>query len=223
MQQTRAAVEHDSWLVRRLKAGNRRLLELGLRAAGVHHDGGRRSPWRSPRPARSFLPRSFLPPFNEGTLTISMLFRPGISLAESHRVGLIAERLILQVPEAKTVGRRTGRAELDEHAEGVHSAEIDVDLKRTGRGREEIIADMRARLAMLPANVNVGQPISHRLDHMLSGVRAQIALKVFGDDLDTLRAVAEQLRSRMETHPRHRRPAGRAAGAHSAGAGLGRL
>jgi heavy-metal exporter, HME family len=198
--QLRSATEHDSWLVRALKGGNRRLLNwafgqqtfvmtaaacaVAVAAASV-----------------AFLPRSFLPPFNEGTLTISMLFRPGISLPESHRVGLIAERLILQVPEAKTVGRRTGRAELDEHAEGVHSAEIDVDLKPSGRGREAIIADMRARLAMLPANINVGQPISHRLDHMLSGVRAQIALKIFGDDLDTLRAVAEQLRGRMEKIP----------------------
>src|SRR5262249_41752458 len=145
----------------------------------------------------ALLPRSFLPPFNEGTLTISMLLRPGISLAESNRVGLIAERLILQVPEVRTVGRRTGRAELDEHAEGVHSAEIDVDLKRSNRSKEEIVKDIRSRLAMLPVAVNVGQPISHRLDHMLSGVRAQIALKVYGEDLDTLRNLAEQLQSRM--------------------------
>ena len=198
--QTRAHTEHDSWLVRKLKAGNRRVLEWAF---------GRQAFIMAmavfavvlAAASTTYLPRSFLPPFNEGTLTISMLFRPGISLAESHRVGLIAERLILQVPEAKTVGRRTGRAELDEHAEGVHSAEIDVDLKRSGRSREDIIAEFRSRLAMLPANVNVGQPISHRLDHMLSGVRAQIALKIFGDDLDTLRTVAEQLRSRMERVP----------------------
>ena len=145
----------------------------------------------------ALLPRSFLPPFNEGTLTISMLLRPGISLAESNRVGLIAERLLLQIPEVKTVGRRTGRAELDEHAEGVHSAEIDVDLKRSSRSKEEVVTDIRSRLAMLPAAVNVGQPISHRLDHMLSGVRAQIALKIFGEDLDTLRNLAEQLQNRM--------------------------
>ena len=103
----------------------------------------------------------------------------------------------MQIPEVKTVGRRTGRAELDEHAEGVHSAEIDVDLKRSTRSKDEVVTDIRSRLAMLPASVNVGQPISHRLDHMLSGVRAQIAVKIFGEDLDTLRNLAEQLQNRM--------------------------
>ncbi len=200
LQKPTASADHDSGLVRLLKAGNRRLLNWAFGQQGFIMAS---SAFAVTIAAASafYLPRSFLPPFNEGTLTISMLFRPGISLAESHRVGLIAERLILQVPEAHSVGRRTGRAELDEHAEGVHSAEIDVDLKRLGRGREEIITDIRARLAMLPANINVGQPISHRLDHMLSGIRAQIALKVFGDDLDTLRAIAEQLRARMEKIP----------------------
>ena len=140
--------------------------------------------------AATLLPRAFLPPFNEGTFTINMLFNPGISLAESNRVGLIAEKLILGVPEVKAVGRRTGRAELDEHAEGVHSSEIEVDLKEGGRSKDAIIADLRARLAVLPVSLNIGQPISHRLDHMLSGVRAQIVIKFFGEDLDTLRALA---------------------------------
>ena len=147
------------------------------------------------------LPRAFLPPFNEGTFTINLLFNPGISLTESHRVGLIAEKLILEVPEVKAVGRRTGRAELDEHAEGVHSSEIEVDLKPGGRPKTEIVEDLRARLAVLPVAINVGQPISHRLDHMLSGVRAQIALKVFGDDLDGLRSTAEGLRDRLAGIP----------------------
>jgi HME family heavy-metal exporter len=151
--------------------------------------------------AAALLPRSFLPPFNEGTFTINMLFNPGISLAESHRAGLIAERLILEVPEVKAVGRRTGRAELDEHAEGVHSSEIEVDLKTSSRSKTEIVADLRSRLAALPVSINIGQPISHRLDHMLSGVRAQIALKVFGDDLDTLRTTAEGLRQRLASIP----------------------
>ncbi len=200
LRDTHAHAEHESWLVRRLKAVNRRLLGWAFGQQGFIMSAAVLAIVIAATSV-AFLPRSFLPPFNEGTLTISMLFRPGISLAESHRVGLIAERLILQIPETKTVGRRTGRAELDEHAEGVHSAEIDVDLKSSGRGREAIIADMRARLAMLPANINIGQPISHRLDHMLSGVRAQIALKIFGDDLDTLRAVAELFRTRLEKIP----------------------
>src|SRR3954468_17544916 len=98
--------------------------------------------------AALLLPRSFLPPFNEGSFTINVLFNPGISLAESNRVGLIAEKLVLGVPEVKSVGRRTGRAELDEHAEGVHSSEIDVDLKESGRSKDAIISDLRARLAV---------------------------------------------------------------------------
>lgn len=148
-----------------------------------------------------FFPRAFLPLFNEGTLTISMLLNPGTSLSESNRTGVRAEQLIAQVPEVIHVGRRTGRAELDEHAEGVHSTEIDVDLKRSQRSRDAVLQDIRNRLAVLPAVVNVGQPISHRLDHILSGVRAQIALKIYGDDLDTLRALAAQLRERLATIP----------------------
>jgi CzcA family heavy metal efflux pump len=147
--------------------------------------------------AAAALPRAFLPPFNEGTLTINLLFQPGISLAESHRVGFIAEKLILEVPEAKLVARRTGRAELDEHAEGVHASEIEVDLNPSGRSKFEIINDIRARLAVLPVSTNVGQPISHRLEHMLTGVRAEIALKLFGEDLDALRSLAETLRERL--------------------------
>ena len=96
-----------------------------------------------------------------------------------------------------SVGRRTGRAELDEHAEGVHFSEIDVDLKRSQRSQNEVVADIRSRLAVLPASLNLGQPISHRLDHMLSGIRAEIALKIYGDDLDTLRSLAESLRERL--------------------------
>jgi len=148
-----------------------------------------------------FFPRAFLPPFNEGTLTIGVLLNPGTSLSESNRIGTLAEQLVAEVPEVTQVGRRTGRAELDEHAEGVHSTEMDVDLKTSKRSREEVIADIRQRLASLPAVANVGQPISHRLDHLLSGVRAQIALKVYGDDLDTLRSLAADLRNRLAKVP----------------------
>ena len=101
------------------------------------------------------------------------------------------------MPEVKSVGRGTGRAELDKHAEGVHSSSIDVALKPSERGREAVMADIRASLASLPATTTVGQPISHRLDHLLSGVRAQIALKIYGDDLDTLRGQAASLRSEL--------------------------
>jgi HME family heavy-metal exporter len=148
-----------------------------------------------------FFARAFLPPFNEGTFTLSLLLNPGTSLAESNRIGTLAEQLAMQVPEVIKVGRRTGRAELDEHAEGVHSSEMDVDLKPSLRSRDDITQDLRQRLAVLPAVINVGQPISHRLDHLLSGVRAQIAVKIFGDDLDTLRGLAAALRDRLAAIP----------------------
>lgn len=148
-----------------------------------------------------FFPRAFLPAFNEGSLVLGMVFNPGTSLAEANRMGSLAETLIMEVPEVTQVGRRTGRAELDEHAEGVHSAEIDVDLKRSERDREAVMADIRAKLSVLPAQVALGQPISHRLDHLLSGVRAQIALKISGDDTDTLRGLAEQMRQSLSSIP----------------------
>jgi HME family heavy-metal exporter len=130
-----------------------------------------------------------------------MRFEPGIGLTESQRLGLMAERLVMQVPEVVSVGRRTGRAELDSHAEGVHAAEIDVTLRRSDRAREAVFADIRERLSVLPASVVMGQPISHRIDHMLSGVRAALSLKVFGEDMEATRIVAEGLRARMQRIP----------------------
>ena len=192
--------DHEGGLVRWLKARNATLLRHAFRHPRLLMSGAVIAVVLAVGGA-ALLPRAFLPPFNEGSFTINMTFNPGISLAESNRVGLIAERLLLDVPEVATVGRRTGRAELDEHAEGVHSSELDLEMKSGGRPKAEIIADLRRRLAVLPVSVNIGQPIGHRLDHMLSGVRAEIALKIFGEDVDTLRGLAEDIRGRLADIP----------------------
>jgi HME family heavy-metal exporter len=147
------------------------------------------------------LPRSFLPPFNEGTFTVFITLNPGVSLAQSSRIGTLAERIVMEVPEVMHVGRRTGRAELDEHAEGVHASELEIDLRPGGRPKADVLADIRTRLSVLPVDINIGQPISHRLDHMLSGVRSELALKIFGDDLDLMRMKAEEFRARLATIP----------------------
>jgi HME family heavy-metal exporter len=190
----------DGAMVRVLKRATRTLLERSFAAQRLVIAGTALAVAIA-AVAAFFLPRAFLPPFNEGTFTINLLFNPGVSLTESNRVGLIAERLILDVADVKAVGRRTGRAELDEHAEGVHSSEIDVELKPSSRAKPEIVADIRSRLSVLPLAINVGQPISHRLDHLLSGVRAEIAVKIFGDDLDALRATADELQQRLAKVP----------------------
>ena len=197
LRKTRAAAHKDSIVVRVLKRGNRALLRwafdhprlvvlpvvasIALAVAGA-----------------TLLPRAFLPPFNEGTLLVGMQYNPGISLAESHRLGFAAERLVMSVPEVKSVGRRTGRAELDSHAEGVHASELDIDLVRSGRPKEAVFEEIREKLSVLPVSVALGQPISHRIDHMLSGVRAGLAIKIFGPDLDVLRTLADRLNARLK-------------------------
>ncbi|HSV25505.1 MAG TPA: efflux RND transporter permease subunit [Xanthobacteraceae bacterium] len=188
--------EHDGFLLRHLKRANTALLTWALRERALVFASVAIAVVAATG-AAVLLPRTFLPSFAEGTLDVSLAYNPGISLRESSRLGLIAERLLMGIPEVASVGRRTGRAELDEHAEGVHFSEIDVDLKPSSRLREDVLADIRSRLAILPASVSVGQPIAHRMDHMLSGIRAEIAVKIYGDDLDTLRSVAETLRDRL--------------------------
>jgi HME family heavy-metal exporter len=148
-----------------------------------------------------FMARSFLPPFNEGMLTVSLRLAPGTPLSESTRLATQAERLLLDVDGVQAVGRRSGRAELDEHAEGVHVSEIDVVLAPQGRPMAELVADIRQQLAPLPASVAIGAPLAHRIDHMLSGVSAQISVKLFGDDLDALRSQAAALRERLAAIP----------------------
>ncbi|WP_313029457.1 efflux RND transporter permease subunit [Massilia alkalitolerans] len=190
----------DSPIVRRLKAWDTALLHWSL--ARIRPVLGAAAVLVLVAVASvPFFPRAFLPAFNEGSLVMGMTFTPGTSLAEANRMGTLAETLIAQVPEVAKVGRRTGRAELDEHAEGVHSSEIEIDLKPSKRSREEVMASIRNQLAGIPASVAIGQPISHRLDHLLSGVRAQIAVKIYGDDIDTLRGLAEDLRGRVAGIP----------------------
>ena len=151
-----------------------------------------------------FFPTTFLPPFNEGTLLIGLRLNPGVTLSETSALARQAEVLVQQVPEVTHVGRRSGRAELDEHAEGVHVSELDVGLKPTAeltRSMDAIKSDIRSRLVNLPAAIEIGQPISHRIDHMLSGVRSQIAIKIFGEDLDALRGQADALRAKLAAIP----------------------
>jgi CzcA family heavy metal efflux pump len=188
---------HEPWLVSRLKRAFQPLLRWSLdhprivvlssallvMAAGA---------------ALSRTGRAFLPEFNEGTLTLSAVTLPGTSLAESDSLGRGLERILLGVPEVVSIARRTGRAELDEHVQGVESAEVDVVLRMRERPKDEVLAEVRERVTLLPGmNVTIGQPISHRIDHMLSGSRANIAVKIFGDDLTMLRSLARQAEAAM--------------------------
>ncbi len=145
------------------------------------------------------LGRSFLPEFNEGTLTVSAVSVPGISLYESNKIGNRIENILLSVPEISITSRRTGRAELDEHAQGVNAAEIDAPFVLKDRNREEFMKKVREKLsAVSEANITIGQPIGHRIDHMLSGTRANIAIKLFGTDLNKMFTLANQIQSNIE-------------------------
>ncbi len=195
--------EKDSWLVRWLKKQDLKLLTWGL--------GHPKKIFATViilfAISFSFIPffgTEFMPPFNEGSLTINFSTPAGTSLDESNRIGTIAEKQLLKVPEVTFVSRRTGRAELDEHAEPVSNSEVEVDLNytKTKRTKDEVMTDIREKLGLIKgANVNIGQPISHRLDHLLSGVRAQVAIKIFGTDLMELRKYASQMKTIIESVP----------------------
>ena len=148
------------------------------------------------------LGRSFLPPFNEGSFTINVSSLPGISLEESDRIGRRAEELLLSIPEIQTVARKTGRAELDEHALGVNVSELEAPFELDGRSRAELTAEVREKLSTISgANIEIGQPISHRIDAMLSGTQANIAIKLFGDDLNHMFQLANDIKAKIQDIP----------------------
>lgn len=148
------------------------------------------------------LGRSFLPPFNEGSFTINISSLPGISLEESDKMGHRAEELLLSIPEIQTVARKTGRAELDEHALGVNVSEIEAPFELKDRSRSELVAEVRKKLGtIVGANVEIGQPISHRIDAMLSGTKANIAIKLFGDDLNRMFTLGNEIKSAIQGIP----------------------
>jgi Cu(I)/Ag(I) efflux system membrane protein CusA/SilA len=193
--------EGDSWLVTRFKIGYEHTLAVVLRIPGLVLLLSVAALVAS----LSILPslgRSFLPEFNEGALVISVVTPPGTSLQESGKIGQRAERILLAHPEIQTTARRTGRAELDEHAQGVEASEIDARFELGDKDKEAFLEEVRASLSVLPGtNITIGQPIGHRIDHMLSGTRANIAVKIFGPDLQQLRGLAEAVRTQMEGIP----------------------
>jgi HME family heavy-metal exporter len=185
-----------SWLKRQYQSGLQRVLANSSPLIGLAVGAVLVAATSVP-----FFPTTFLPPFNEGSIVLTLRLNHGVTLGESIRVAAQAENRLRGVAEVEHVGRRSGRAELDEHAEGVHVSELDIKLKPSARSKEQLYSEIRRQLKDLPASINLGQPISHRIDHMLSGVRAQIAIKIFGEDLDTLRAQASRLQGRLQEIP----------------------
>jgi CzcA family heavy metal efflux pump len=191
----------EPWLVHRLRSWYAPVLERSLRHSTVVL-GASAILLCGALSSFFFMGRAFLPEFNEGTLTISAVTLPGTSLAESDQLGNALERILHTVPEVASTARRTGRAELDEHVQGVESAELDVDLQMKDRPKAAVLEEIREKVTLLPGmNVTIGQPISHRIDHMLSGTRANIAVKIFGDELPALRALAKQVNDVMSGVP----------------------
>ncbi len=192
---------HDGWLTRVLKARYARDLPRLIDRPGLIV-GGALVLLVAAGIALTRAGTAFLPEFHEGSLTVQANTLPGTSLAKSDEIGRRVEQILLSQREVVATARRTGRAEYDEHVQGVEAAEIDVGLKETDRSRADLLAELRRQFSTLPGtNVTIGQPISHRIDHMLSGTRANIAVKVFGDDLGTLRRVGERVRQAMADVP----------------------
>jgi CzcA family heavy metal efflux pump len=193
--------ETDSALVRALKRLDLHVIRFGLRHAGAVVIGALVC-FLIAGSLFLAMGREFLPPFTEGTLTVNVSAPPGISLEASNAIGQAAEQSLLALPDVASTGRRTGRAELDDHAEGVHYTEIDVVLGPSQRSREEVLQSVRSSLASLQGvTINVGQPISHRLDHILSGIQAQVAIKLFGPDLERLRSAAKGIEDAIRQVP----------------------
>lgn len=191
----------EAWVARKLKTVYKRALEFAL-AYQKWILGGTIALFVVALVIFFNLGRSFLPPFNEGSFTINVSSLPGISLDESDQIGRRAEELLLQVPEIKTVARKTGRAELDEHALGVNVSEIEAPFELEGRGRDEVMNDVRKKLSTISgANIEIGQPISHRIDAMLSGTEANIAIKLFGTDLNLMFTVGNQIKAAIQSVP----------------------
>ena len=190
--------EGDSWLVEKLKIIYKSVLHFSIKhpkiilsSSGLVLVGTLL--------VVPMLGRAFLPEFNEGSFTLSIVTLPGTSLEESNKIGQLAEEIILSFDEVQSTARRTGRAELDEHAQGVNGAELDVRFTLGDKTKEEFTNELRYALSALPGtNVTIGQPIGHRIDHMLSGTRANIAVKVFGKDLQILRSIAQKVKTEME-------------------------
>ena len=196
-----AAHEHDSSLVQWLKKQDLKLLHWGLKRTKLVF-GTAIVLIIAAIALVPFFGTEFLPPFNEGSFTVNMVAPAGTSLTESNKLGTVVEQQILKVPEVALTARRTGRAELDEHAEPPSSSEIEVALKPGGRNRAKVLEEIRNNLSVIKGvSINIGQPISHRLDHLLSGVRAQVAVKIFGNDLLSLRSSAEQLKTVISAVP----------------------
>jgi CzcA family heavy metal efflux pump len=194
----RRLAEKESALVRWLKAGYRPPLRLVVNRPWAVMTGSLVL-LAAAAAMTPFLGRAFLPEFNEGALTVSAVTLPGTSLETSDRLGRRVEQALLEFPEVVSTARRTGRSELDEHAQEIYAAEIDVRLEMKDRGKQELLREIRAALGGVSGiTTTVGQPISHRIDHMLSGTRAAIAIKIFGEDLGTLRTVADQVKATVE-------------------------